>query len=136
MSNDAVIEHLQSAQTVAIITTRPDGTEVATPIWAVTVDGAGYLRSYLGPRAGWYLRALSGRPTSFSLADGRVAERDPDAALATPRSVVTVTPIANEDPVQEAVDAALRTKYARQGASLTSMIVSPATECTVRIDPA
>ena len=136
MANDAVIEHLDSTQTVAIITTRADGSEVATPIWSVTVGGSGYLRSYLGPRAGWYLRALSGRPTTFSLADGRVAERDPAAALATPRSSVTVTPIAVDDPVQAEVDAALRAKYGRQGASLTSMIVAPAIECTVRIDPA
>jgi hypothetical protein len=136
MSTVSLIEHLDSTQTVTIITTRPDGTEVATPIWVVTVDGAAYVRSYLGPGAGWYVRALSSRPTSFSLADGRVAERDPVAALATPRTSVTVTPIANDDPVQAEVDAALRTKYGRQGASLTSMIVPPATECTLRIDPA
>ena len=136
MSTDAVIDHLGSTQTVAIITTRPDGTEVATPIWSVAVGGAAYLRSYLGPRAGWYQRALTGRPTSFSLADGRVAERDPVAALATPRSSVTVTLVAKNDPVQAEVDAALRAKYGRQGASLTSMIVAPATECTVRIESA
>jgi len=137
MASDSVIDHLDSTQTVTIVTTRLDGTEVATPIWSVVVGGSAYVRSYLGPQVGWYRRALSDRPTSFSLADGRVAERDPVAALATPRSgTVTVTAVAIDDPVQAEVDAALRAKYGRQGASLTSMIVAPAIECTLRIDPA
>src|SRR4051812_48448782 len=46
MSTDALTPFLESTQTVAIITTRPDGTEVATPIWSVAADGAGYVRSY------------------------------------------------------------------------------------------
>ena len=35
-------EHLGATDTVAIVTTRLNGDEVATPIWATAVDG-GYL---------------------------------------------------------------------------------------------
>lgn len=137
MSSAALVDHLDRTQTVAIITTRANGTEVATPIWSWVVDGVVYLRSVYGARAGWFVRGLSGRPTTFSLADGRLAERDAAAALETPRSEpVTLTRIAADDPVQAAVDAGLRAKYAAFGADLESMLVVPATECTVRVNPA
>ncbi len=135
--SSALVEHLDTTDTVAIITTRKDGTEVATPIWSMVVDGVAYLRSVRGARAGWYLRALSGRPVTFSLADGGIAERDPVAALATEHSApVKVTAVADDDPVQSAIDDALRAKYPNWGSSLTAMLVAPAIECTVRIDPA
>ena len=81
--SDELTPFLEATQTVAIITTRANGTEVATPVWSVAADGAGYVRSYLGPGAGWFRRATSGRPVSFSLENGTVAERDPVAALGT-----------------------------------------------------
>lgn len=132
----ALVEHLDTTETVAIITTRPDGTEVATPIWSMAVDGTIYLRSVQGPRAGWYLRALSGRPLFFSLADGALAERDPSAALETPRAEVTLTVVADDDPIQSSVDDSLRAKYPNWGDSLDAMLRTPAIECTVRVDPA
>lgn len=129
-----LLDHLGSTNTVAIITTRADGRTTATPIWSVVADGVGYVRSAYGPDAAWYRRALSGRPVSFSLANGKLAERDPAAALATPTSAVTVTAIAVDDPIEQRVDDALRAKYAAEPASLATMLREPAMGCTLRVD--
>jgi hypothetical protein len=51
------------------------------------------------------------RGAAMSLGDGKLAERDAEAALADPRVPVTVTPIDASDPVQDAVSAAYEAKY-------------------------
>ncbi len=113
-------DHLGTTDTVAIVTTRPDGTEVATPIWSTAVDGVPYVRAAYGPRTSWYLRATTGRPVAFTTADGRNAEKDPIAALSDPRVAVALTRVAPDAPEQDAVDAAFRAKYAHSpyGASI------------------
>jgi hypothetical protein len=128
-------EHLRATDTVAIVTTRPNGDEVATPIWATAVDGVPYVRAAYGPRTSWYLRAVTGRPVAFTTTDGRNAEKDAVAALSEPRVAVAVTPVAADAPEQEAVDAAFRAKYAHSpyGAS----IIAPAVRAlTLRVEPA
>lgn len=107
----APLAQLQGTATVAIVTTRKDGTPVATPIWAVVVDGTLYVRAAYGDRTIWYRRAVSARPTAVSLADGRIAERDPIAALAEPSLPVRVRRVDPADPVQAAVTEAFRAKY-------------------------
>jgi hypothetical protein len=106
----ALVAHLDRTETVTVVTTRADGQVVATPIWAVVVDGTPYLRAAYGPGTGWYRRALA-RTTAMSLGDGKLAERDAEAALADSRVPVTVTPVDASDSVQDAVSAAYRTKY-------------------------
>lgn len=108
---DRLADHLATTDTVTIVTTRPTGDEVATPIWAVATDGVGYVRPAYGPRTSWMLRARSGRPVAFTLTDGRGAERDPVAALGDPRVAVTVAAVEAADELDR-VDAAFRTKYA------------------------
>ena len=103
--------HLDRTDTVTIITTRPTGEEVATPIWAAVVDGVPYVRPAYGPRTAWYLRARSGRPVAFTFADGRNAERDARAALGDPRLAVGVVAIRADSAELEALDAAFREKY-------------------------
>jgi hypothetical protein len=127
-------EHLGSTDTVTIVTTRPNGEEVATPIWSTAVDGVPYVRAAYGPRTSWYLRARTGRPVAFTLADGRNAERDAAAALTDPRLPVAVADVAPDAAEQDAVDAAFRAKYAHSpyGAS----IVAPAVRAlTLRVEP-
>ena len=126
--------HLGTTDTVTIITTRPDGTEIATPIWSAAVDGIPYVRAAYGPRTSWYLRASTGRPVAFTTTDGRGAERDPVAALADPRVAVTVERVAPDASGQDAVDAAFRTKYGHS--PHVDAVVSPAVRAlTLRVAP-
>ena len=128
-------EHLGATDTVTIVTTRPMGEEVATPIWSAAVDGVPYVRAAYGPRTSWYLRARTGRPVAFTLADGRNAEKDPVAALADPRLPVTVSDVAPDAAEQDAVDAAFHAKYAHSPHG--DSIVSPAVRAlTLRVGPA
>lgn len=136
MSNDALTPFLEATQTVTIITTRADGTEVATPIWSVAADGAGYVRSYLGPGSGWFKRAVSGRPVSFSLENGTVAERDPVAALGTLRTPVIVEVVAGDELVHEPISGEFLRKYARWPRDVAPMVVEPALQATLRVLPA
>lgn len=128
--------HLDQTNTVAIVTTRPDGTRAATPIWSVVADdGVAYVRSVDGPTAAWYRRAVSGRPVEFSLADGKIAERDPAAALDTPAAAVNLVVIDPDDPAEARVDAALTAKYSSEPPSLAAMLREPAIGSTLRVDP-
>jgi hypothetical protein len=136
MANDVLTPFLESTQTVAIITTRTDGTEVATPIWSVATDDAGYVRSYLGPGAGWFKRAISGRPVSFSLESGALAERDPVAALDTRRVPVKVEVVAGDELVHEPISNEFLRKYARWPKDVAPMVVEPALQATLRVLPA
>jgi hypothetical protein len=128
-------EHLGTTDTVTIITTRPGGEEVATPIWSTAVGGVPYVRAAYGPRTSWYLRARTGRPVAFTLADGRNAEKDALAALSDPRFAVRVTDVEPDAAEQDEVDAAFRAKYAHS--SYAGSIVAPAVRAlTLRVEPA
>lgn len=125
--------HLGATETVTIVTTRPNGDEIATPIWAVTVDGAPYVRAAFGPRTSWYLRAVSGRPLAFTTTDGRRAEEDPVAALGDPRVDVVVERV-DDEPTLEAVDAAFLDKYAHSPYGAT-MVTPENRVLTLRVAP-
>ncbi|WP_395638851.1 DUF2255 family protein [Pseudolysinimonas sp.] len=125
-------EHLGATDTVTIITTRPNGDEVATPIWSTAVDGIPYVRAAYGPRTSWYLRARSGRPVAFTTTDGRGAERDAVAALADPRVGVSVVHLAPDAAEQDAVDEAFRAKYAHSP-YVESVAAAPVRALTLRI---
>ncbi|MGV3712334.1 DUF2255 family protein [Pseudolysinimonas sp.] len=126
--------HLGSSDTVAIVTTRPSGQEVATPIWSAAVDGVPYVRPAYGPRTSWHLRARSGRPVAFTLVDGRNAERDAVAALRDPRLPVTVQ-LADDPDELDRVDEAFREKY-RDSPYVGSVVGGSARAGTLRVQPA
>ena len=124
-------DHLATTDTVTIVTTRPAGDERATPIWAVTADGVGYVRPAYGPRTSWMLRARSGRPVAFTLTDGRGAERDPVAALDDPRVAVSVQVVESAEELDR-VDAAFRAKYAHSP-YVESVVTADARASTLRV---
>lgn len=129
-----LVDHLGATDTVTIVTTRPNGQEIATPIWSTAVDGVAYVRAAYGPRTSWYLRAVAGRPVGFTTTDGRRAEADPIAALTDPRVAVTVVRVAPDAAEQDEVDAAFRAKYAHS--PYGGSIVTPAVRAvTLRIAP-
>lgn len=127
-------EHLGATDTVAIITTRPSGDEVATPIWAAAVDGVPYVRAAYGPRTAWHVRARSGRPVAFTLADGHHAEVDARAALADPRVAVRVVEVPADAAELDAVDAAFRAKYA-SSPHVGSVVAATPRSLTLRVEP-
>lgn len=129
----ALVEHLDATRTVAIVTGDP---AVATPIWAVVVDGVPVVRSAYGPDAAWYRRALESGRAEFTLGDGRVAERDRTAALRDERVPVTVRSSPVDDPLRERVDAAFGAKYGdREPESTAIMVREPAISCTLVVEP-
>jgi hypothetical protein len=129
-----LVEHLAGTDTVTIVTTRPNGQEIATPIWSTAVEGVPYVRAAYGPRTSWYVRATTGRPVAFTTTDGRRAESDAVAVLGDPRVAVAVTPVPPDAPEQDAVDAAFRAKYAHS--PYGGSIVAPAVRAlTLRIAP-
>lgn len=126
-------EHIAATQTVTIITTRESGEEIATPIWAVTVDDVSYVRSAFAEKAAWNRRARSGRPVAFTLADGSNAERDPSAALGDPRVPVTIVRIPFDADEQASVDAAYRAKYGHLPDDLATVLTDDARELTLKV---
>jgi len=116
----AAIDYFTRTDTVRIATGLRDGGEVVTPIWAVVVDGAPYIRSAYGSEAKWY-RCVQ-RTGKATFVDG------PD------RYPVKIESVDDEETNAE-VDEAYRTKYAGQGEALRRMVVPPARACTMRITP-
>ncbi|GEK79617.1 DUF2255 family protein [Agrococcus baldri] len=133
MSFDDVVQVLEETQVVAVVTTKADGLATATPIWAMVVDGVPYVRSVHGAGAWWYRHVQTGRPVAFVLADGAVAERDPDAALLLPRERVATEAVPVDDAVQAAIDDELRRKYASSPESVQAMLSDDARGCTLRV---
>lgn len=136
MTSADLVTHLDTTETVAIITRRAGGEPTATPIWSVVADGVAYVRSYLGESAFWYQHALSGRPVAFALGDGKVAESSKAAALSQPSQSVTVEHIAADDPIHSSIDDAFREKYARYPDERDAMLTPQVIACTLRIIPA
>lgn len=128
-------DHIAATDTVTIVTTRANGEQVATPIWAVAVDGIPYVRSAYGETAAWNRRARAGRPVAFTLADGRNAEQDARAALDDPRVAVTVVHIAADADEQQAVDAAFQAKYGHTP-YVGTVVSDDARALTLRVEPA
>jgi hypothetical protein len=135
MSSADVVRLLDETRVVAIVTRRADGTRVATPIWAVVVDGTPYIRSGFGETAWWYRHVLAGRQTEFLLVDGAIAERDRDAALAQPAEAVALEYVPVDDAVHPAIDAALQSKYGDAPQLVAPLLTPRAIACTLRVVP-
>ena len=99
---------------------REDGVTYGTPtwIWSVVVDGALYVRAYNGRASRWYQAALRQQAGRISVA-GQQYE-------------VTFQPV--DGPINDAVDAAYRQKYATSP-YLAPMVGDRARSATVRVTP-
>ncbi|BDZ40317.1 DUF2255 family protein [Microbacterium suwonense] len=133
MSFEDVVRTLDETDVVAVVTTRASGDLVATPIWAMVVDGVPYVRSVKGATAWWYRHVRSGRPVAFVIGDGAIAERDRKAALDLPRQLVATEYVPVDDEVQPRIDAELRRKYAASPEPVRMMLTDDARSCTLRI---
>ena len=120
-TDEALTRYLRDTNTVRIVTTTRDGRRISTPIWAVDVDGIGYVRSAYGPDSKWYVRA----------------RRNPGAGFEVPGGVraVELEPIDGSDPLEGRVDEVLRTKYASEPASVAEMLTPLAHGTTLRVVP-
>lgn len=125
MAFDDVVTLLDETGVVAIVTQRRGGEQVATPIWAMVVDGIPYIRSAFGETSWWCRHVRAGRPVAFVDGDGAIAERDRAAALTLPRVEVTVEAVDADDPVQGAIDAEVERKYAGSARSSIDAMLSP-----------
>ena len=120
-TDDELTEFLRGTNTVRIVTTTRDGRRIATPIWAVVVDGVGYVRSAYGPDSKWYRRARTNSGAGFQTPAGVRA--------------VELEPIDGTDPLEARVDDALRSKYSREPASVAAMLTPLAHGTTMRVVP-
>lgn len=136
MSFNDVVRVLDETQVVAVITTKADGQQVATPIWSMVIDGVPYIRSVDGADAWWYRHVRSGRPVAFALGDGSIAERDRAAALELPREQVATEHVPVDDDVQATIDEVLRSKYSDSPESVQMMLSDDARACTLRVEAA
>ena len=117
MAHDA-ITYLATADDVILATELKAGGEVETPIWAVVVDGAGFIRNGFGEASKWYRRAQ--RTHRAVLVDG--ANRHP----------VMIEDVHDEETLA-AVDAAYRQKYS--GSGLAAVVSASTREYTMRVVP-
>ena len=110
-----------AAETVQIAPDQEGGAPGrAATIWVVAVGNDLYIRSYSGPAARWYRRALRGRRGTIraSNLEQRVRLDGADAD------------------VQPQIDAAYQTKYAAHGSSYVKRIVGrAAVATTLRLQP-
>ncbi|MDQ0577097.1 DUF2255 family protein [Agromyces albus] len=118
--HDELFDYLRSTDTVHIVTTTRDGRTIPTPIWAVAVDDAIYVRSAYGPDAKWYRRATT---------NGGVAFDTPAGA----RAVAIEAP--NDAGLEARIDDALQEKYAAEPASVAEMLTPLARGTTQRVTP-
>lgn len=117
----ATLGRIDAAREVEIESTRPDGTNRTTIIWAVVDEAEVFVRSWNGDRGYWYQAALD-RPDELALiVEG---ERLPVRAV-----------IANDDASVARCSAGLSKKYRRAGASLSGMLLPRVLPTTMRLEP-
>ncbi|GAA1059285.1 DUF2255 family protein [Agromyces bracchium] len=108
---------LDRVREVRVAGRRADGSlRRLTIVWLVVVDDAVYVRSYKGPDGQWY-RGVQHHHEGAIMWGGRTVD-------------VAFVPDASHD---AEIDAAFVAKYGN-GSSTQAMIMSPATETTLRIE--
>jgi hypothetical protein len=112
---------IDAAETVHIAPDQDDGAHGrAARIWVVRVGNDMYIRSFSGPAARWYRRALRARRGTIRASTLEQRVRFDDA----------------EADVQPQIDAAYQTKYAAHGSSYVKRMVGPAAVATtLRLQP-
>lgn len=118
--NPHELQMIAAADDLHIAPFRDDGVTYGTPtwIWSVAVDDALYVRAYHGQGSRWYEAARRQRAGRI-LAAGLTKE-------------VTFEPV--EGDINDLIDAAYRTKYAKSP-YLGSMIGDQARDATVKVTP-
>ncbi len=105
---------------VEIETQAPDGPTHRTIIWIVVDGDTTFIRSYRGPTARWYREALANPLVAVHVGGRRLA--------------ATAIPATDPDSI-ERTSAALRTKYATDGA-MPAMCAPANLGTTLRLEPA
>lgn len=119
MPDSALYDHLNTTDTVEVITRKADGDERVTPIWSVVSGGAPYLRSVEGAAGLWYRRAVARGWVAFEVGGAR---READVEHIDDAATIA------------AVDEALRAKYPA-GSSVDAMVTEAARAATLRLLP-
>lgn len=117
----ALTEHLDTTNTVVIVTRRADGTEKETPIWSTVFDDRPYIRSAFGPESWWYKRAIASWTAAFDVDSRRI-----DVRLEHVDDAATIS----------GVDEAFSAKYADEAPDLVPMLQDASRACTLRVVPA
>lgn len=111
---------LTDGEELVLVLTREDKPTLRVPVWPVTVDGATYVRSYLGVTRVWYRRVIA-QPHQAIALEGTDVHVD-----------FEVVPVS--DAVNGAIDEAFVEKYANDEYR-DAMITPMAVEATLRILP-
>jgi hypothetical protein len=113
---------VHAAKELEILTTRADGSlRKPVPIWHAAVDGALYVRSAYGPESAWYRRTVD---AAFAHVKAGGVSTD-----------VTAEHLDEDDPLHDAIDAALREKYGAWPQSLATIVSPESRRVTLRLTP-
>ena len=120
-TNDELAK-IGDAEELRIAPLRRDGTQrTPVPVWVVRDGERLHVRSYRGINSAWYRAALA---TGTGQIQANGADKD-----------VTFQPETDPD-VNDQIDAAYRSKYARYGASYVAAMLAPeARATTLRVMP-
>ncbi|GEK81676.1 DUF2255 family protein [Agrococcus baldri] len=111
---------VHAAQELHITTSRADGSlRTPVPVWHAAVDGELYVRSANGPSGGWYRRVLRG-----------LAAHVRAGGISTD---VTAEHLDEDDPRHQAIDAALREKYASMPQYVAPIVSPESRQVTLRL---
>lgn len=116
-ARDAVA-YLATTDDVVLATSLRAGGEVRTEIWAVVVDGVGYIRNGFGESSKWYRRAQRTHRAAFIDNDRRYPVRIEDV---------------HDEATIAAVDEAYRRKY--RGPGLPAVVSEGTRRYTMRVVP-
>jgi hypothetical protein len=110
-----VLDLLDRAIEVDVVTSRRDGSESRLPIWVVVADGEAYVRSFKGEQGAWYRRAR---------ADGRATIE------AEGRSVPVALEPEDDPEVNRRISEELQRKYGERSPRPTAIMVNPEVSAT------
>jgi hypothetical protein len=111
-----LIDYLSSTDDVVLATSLKAGGEIQTEIWAVVVDGEGYIRNGFGEASKWYRRVQRTHRAAFIDGNRRYPVRIEDV---------------DDESTMSAVDAAYKAKYS--GSGLSAVVSSGTRRYTMRV---
>lgn len=119
--SEVVLKKLAETKEVDVETRSVDGKLHRVIIWVVVVDGVPYVRSYRGPKGRWFRELLARK----------------EGALMVGRVRYPVRPtLVKDEPTNERVSQAIRTKYKTSKASVAGMVRPEVLATTARLEPA
>ena len=118
---ESELDRIGDADELVLVARRPDGTERRpVSIWVVRVGDGLYVRSWRGTRAAWY--CAIDRNAHARITSGGITK------------AVRFIPAGGE--LDDAIDAAYRTKYARYPSYVEPMLSTQARSATFALNPA